>query len=70
VITIKPGFVDTAMTWGLPGIFLPGSPDKVARSIIQAIRKNRPVAYTPWFWLWIIRIIRLVPDAIFNRTNL
>ncbi|MBV8167372.1 MAG: SDR family NAD(P)-dependent oxidoreductase, partial [Alphaproteobacteria bacterium] len=27
VTTVKPGFVDTAMTWGLPGLFLVASPD-------------------------------------------
>ena len=27
VITVKPGFVDTAMTWGLPGLFLVALPE-------------------------------------------
>jgi short-subunit dehydrogenase len=70
VITIKPGFVDTSMTWGLPGVFLSGTPERVAASIVRAIRKNRAVLYTPWFWRWIMLIVRNIPDRIFNKTKM
>lgn len=70
VVTIKPGFVDTAMTWGLPGLFLVASPEKVADDIFRACRRNRPVAYTPWFWRIIMTIIRSVPDFVFKKTKL
>ena len=32
VMTVKPGFVDTAMTWGLPGMFLVAQPRHVAKA--------------------------------------
>ena len=41
VVTVKPGFVDTAMTWGLPGMFLVAAPDAVADDIMKAIKKRR-----------------------------
>jgi short-subunit dehydrogenase len=70
VLTVKPGFVDTRMTWGLPGLFLVASPDKVAKDVCWAIRKRRNVTYTPWFWRGIMSIICAVPDFIFRRTKL
>jgi short-subunit dehydrogenase len=70
VTTIKPGFVDTAMTWGMPGMFLVGSPDKVAADVERGIRRKRAVVYTPWFWWGIMTIIRSIPGFVFNRMKL
>lgn len=70
VVTVKPGFVDTAMTWGLDGMFLVASPDAVARDILRAVRRKRNVIYTPAFWLGIMTIIRLVPEPIFKKLKI
>jgi short-subunit dehydrogenase len=71
VLTIKPGFVDTKMTWGKPGMFLVASPAKVAGDVHRAIRRRRSgVLYTPWFWRWIMLIIRSIPEPIFKRLNI
>lgn len=69
VVTVKPGFVDTALTWGLPGLFLVASPDNVARDILKAVEKRRNVLYTPFFWRYIMAIIRSVPEPIFKKTS-
>lgn len=70
VLTVKPGFVDTAMTWGLEGMFLVASPDKVARDILRAVDKGRNVIYTPFFWWAIMTIIRHVPEPIFKKLSI
>ena len=70
VITVKPGFVDTSMTWGLPGLFLIASPEKVAADICRAIHNGKSEIYTPWFWRWIMLIIKSVPEPIFRKTKL
>ena len=70
VLTVKPGFVDTAMTWGLPGMFLVASPERVAADIVRAIRRRLGEIYTPWFWRYIMLIIRHIPSFVFNRTKL
>lgn len=70
VITVKPGFVDTAMTWGLPGMFLVADPAAVATDVWKAVAKRRDEIYTPWFWRWIMLIIRWVPPPIFNRMKM
>ncbi len=71
VLTIKPGFVATPMTAGLP---LPGplvaTPEKVASDIVRAIEKRKDVIYTPWFWSLIMLIIRSIPRPIFKRLSL
>jgi short-subunit dehydrogenase len=72
VVLIQPGFVDTPMTAGLAkGGPLWAKPDRVAADIYRAMDRGRPaILYTPWFWRWIMLIIRLVPDAIFRKTKL
>ncbi len=70
VTTIKPGFVDTAMTWGLPGLFLVASPEHVAKACYAAARAGRDSIYVPWFWRWIMLIIRAVPERIFKKLNI
>jgi short-subunit dehydrogenase len=70
VMTVKPGFVDTAMTFGLPGLFLVASPEDVAEACLGAAAKQRDVIYTPWFWRWIMLVIRAVPERIFKRLSI
>ena len=70
VLTVKPGFVDTAMTWGLPGLFLVASPRRVARDITRALRRRRSVIYTPGFWRGIMFMIRSIPEPVFKRMKL
>jgi short-subunit dehydrogenase len=67
VMTVKPGFVDTAMTWGLPGMFLVAAPDDIADAIWRGLRRRRSVIYAPWFWIIIMGIIRAIPEAIFRK---
>ena len=69
-MTVKPGFVDTKMTFGQPGLFLVASPEKVAHDILKALRKRRDVLYTPWFWRIVMRLIRAVPERIFKKMSL
>lgn len=70
VVTVKPGFVDTAMTWGIEGMFLVAPPEKVAEDILQAVRKKKNVIYTPFFWRYIMLIIRNVPEPIFKKLSI
>jgi len=70
VITIKPGFVDTAMTFGLPGLFLVASPQAIGERIVGALGKSADVVYLPWFWRYIMLIIQHIPEPIFKRLKL
>lgn len=67
VLLVKPGFVDTPMTAGFDKGPLWASPEQVARDIARALERGRSVIYTPWFWRWIMLVIRLIPERLFVR---
>jgi short-subunit dehydrogenase len=71
VLTIKPGFVNTPMTYGMP---LPkplvSSPEKVGKDIYKAMKKRKSVVYTPFFWWWIMKIITSIPEFMFKKLKL
>jgi short-subunit dehydrogenase len=70
VVTVKPGFVDTAMTWGIEGMFLVAPPEKVAQDILKAADRKRDVIYTPFFWRYIMLIIRSIPERMFKKMSI
>jgi short-subunit dehydrogenase len=70
VITVKPGFTDTAMTFGKPGMFLVASPENVAEKMICSLNKSTDTIYLPRFWKWIMRIINFIPETLFKRLKL
>lgn len=71
VVTIKPGFVDTPMTAAFPkGGPLWAKPEKVARSIVRAIDARKTIVYVPFFWRWIMLIIKSVPEFMFRKLKL
>ena len=68
---IRPGFVATPMTEGLP---LPGPlvarPEAIAPRIVAAVEGGRDVVYAPAFWRWIMLVVRNIPRAVFKRIRL
>ena len=70
VLTIEPGFVDTPMTASFTKGPFWARPEEVAEDIVRALERGFGVVYTPWFWRWIMAIIRLVPERIFIRMKL
>ncbi|MFK7924061.1 MAG: SDR family NAD(P)-dependent oxidoreductase, partial [Bacteroidia bacterium] len=70
VMTVKPGFVRTAMTenMDLPPV-ITGEPSKVAKDIIRSVRRGRNVIYTLWMWRYIMLIIRTIPERIFKKLS-
>ncbi|MEX2598836.1 MAG: SDR family oxidoreductase [Dehalococcoidia bacterium] len=69
VLTVKPGFIDTAMTWGRPGVFLLASPEGLAKACLRYADQGADVKYYPWFWRPIMTIIKLIPERIFKRLS-
>lgn len=71
VVLIKPGPTDTPMTALLKakGVKLALVED-VAKQIVDAIKKGKPVVYTPNKWLFIMRVLQHLPHRIFNKLNI
>jgi decaprenylphospho-beta-D-erythro-pentofuranosid-2-ulose 2-reductase len=70
VLTIKPGFVDTPMTVNFKKGVLWSTPDKIAPIIVNAIERQKDTLYAPWFWQFIMLIIKSIPEVIFKRLKL
>lgn len=70
-VVIKPGFVDTPMTDGFKkGGPLWAKPEAIAALLVRAGTKGGPIQYAPWFWRFILLVIRTVPSFVFHRTKL
>lgn len=71
VIDIRPGFVDTPMTQGLP---LPrrlvARPEAVAGRIVAGIDRRVDVLYAPAYWRLIMLVVRSIPGVVFKRLRL
>lgn len=69
VVTVKPGFVRTGMTAGLPVPPFAGEAEPVARRVMQALTRGSPVVYAPGVWRAIMAVIRALPRAVLRRTT-
>lgn len=69
VTTIKPGFVDTAMTQGMPGLFWLISADRAAEMILDAARSRANTRYVPRRWWLVGTVIRSIPSFVFKKLN-
>jgi short-subunit dehydrogenase len=71
VMTIKPGFMDTKMTYGLN---LPkplvATPDQAAEDIYRALQKRKNVVHVRFFWRYIMLIICSIPEWQFKKMKM
>jgi decaprenylphospho-beta-D-erythro-pentofuranosid-2-ulose 2-reductase len=71
VLTVKPGFMATKMTEGLPlNPKLTATPKQAADCIFKAYKKRKNVAYVLPIWGIIMMIIRNIPEFIFKKLKL
>ncbi|RMG95280.1 MAG: SDR family NAD(P)-dependent oxidoreductase [Deltaproteobacteria bacterium] len=68
-VCIKPGFVRTQMTAGLPEPPFAADPDVVAARALRAIDKAAPEAYVPAIWRLVMLVIRHLPRAVMRRVG-
>jgi decaprenylphospho-beta-D-erythro-pentofuranosid-2-ulose 2-reductase len=66
-VCVKPGFVKTSMTDGLPPPPFAGEPEAVARRVLKAIDRGEPLVYVPFMWRWVMLVIRWLPRAVMRR---
>jgi len=69
VVTVKPGFVRTSMTAGLPEPPFTGEPDPVAKDVVRAIDRGRAVVYTPAPWRLVMLVVRNLPRFVRRRVG-
>jgi short-subunit dehydrogenase len=70
VVTVKPGFVDTDMTKGKPGLFWLISADEAARQSLALAESGRSrQGFVPARWALVALIVRSIPSFLFRRLN-
>ncbi len=70
VMTVKPGPVDTAMTFGMDRLPLLADPQTVGKAIVAGLAQGKDVLYVPTPWRLIMFVLRSVPEKIFKKTSL
>lgn len=69
VVTVKPGFVRTTMTAGLPEPPFAGEPERVAKDVARAIDRGSSVVYTPGPWRLVMLVVRNLPRFVRRRVG-
>ena len=70
VVTVKLGFIDTRMTFGLKTKIPIASPDAAALAIASAAERGTESLYYPPFWAPVMAVIRTIPAGVFKRLSL
>lgn len=70
VMTVKLGFVDTRMTYGMRTGIPIADPEAVAEAVFAAGNRRTDTLYYPRFWQGIMGIIKSVPEQAFKRLSL
>ena len=70
VMTVKPGPVDTAMTWGLGKQPFMTTSEGVAGDILKGLKKQRNTVYTAGIWRLVMLVIRNIPEPIFKKMSI
>lgn len=68
-VCVKPGFVKTSMTAGLPAPPFAGEPEAVARVVLRGIDRGSPVVYAPPIWALVMLVIRNLPRFVMRRVG-
>lgn len=70
VLVVKPGFVRTGMTQGLPEPPFAADPEPVARRVLAALEDGRRgVLYVPPIWRLVMAAVRSLPRAVMRRAR-
>jgi NAD(P)-dependent dehydrogenase (short-subunit alcohol dehydrogenase family) len=68
-VCVKPGFVRTSMTAGMPEPPFAGDPEGVAATVLKAIDRGSPVVYAPPIWALVMFVIRLLPRFVMRAVK-
>ncbi len=70
VTDLKPGFTDTPMTAHIQKGPLFVSPAVVGQGIVWSLANKKDTVYLPWFWRYIMLIIKHIPEFLFKKMSL
>ena len=69
VMTVRPGFVRSAMTQGLDEAPFACDPQDVAKAVADGLRKRKAVVWAPPILRYVFSVMRFVPDPIWRKLD-
>lgn len=69
VLIVRPGFVHTAMTAGMPPRPFAVSPEVVARAVETGLARGDGVVWVPSILRWVMAVVRLLPTSLVDRLD-
>jgi decaprenylphospho-beta-D-erythro-pentofuranosid-2-ulose 2-reductase len=66
VLVVRPGFVRTRMTAGLPAAPLATTPERVAADIVKGLEGSAEVVWSPGALRWVMAVLRHLPRGLFR----
>lgn len=67
VTVVRPGFVRSRMTEGMPAAPLAQTPEQVADVIVAAVRDRKQQVWAPGLMRWVMSVLRHLPRPVFRR---
>ena len=67
MLVVRPGFVHSRMTRGLPPAPLSTTPEAVARVIVGGLDRRVPTVWAPPALRWLMILVRMLPRSLFRR---
>jgi decaprenylphospho-beta-D-erythro-pentofuranosid-2-ulose 2-reductase len=69
VLTVRPGFVRSAMTEGMPDAPFAADPDDVAAAVVTGLRRGRTVVWAPGVLRGVFAVLRVVPGGLWRKLD-
>jgi decaprenylphospho-beta-D-erythro-pentofuranosid-2-ulose 2-reductase len=69
IVVVRPGFVRTRMTRGLPVPPLASTPEKVAKATVRGLRRGGQTVWTPPSLRWVGLAMRMMPRPLLRRLS-
>lgn len=70
VLIVRPGFVHSSMTEGLPAAPFAATPEQVADVTVRGLRAGRRIVWAPGILRYVFSALRHVPSAVWRRLPL
>lgn len=67
VTVVRPGFVKSRMTEGVPAAPLAQTPEQVAEVVVAAVRDRKEQVWAPGLMRWVMTVLRHLPRPVFRK---
>lgn len=69
VLVVRPGFVRTRMTAGMPAAPFATTAEEVAAATVRGLERGDGIVWVPGILRWVFTVVRHLPRALFRRIS-